>query len=87
MQSKSDHEKPEDADSGAIQPNAVYSEPWWRSVGYNSIHPAVTGGNLSNSSSLEYPNGCSESNDAQSLNEEDDDATKEQNTGFPPPGS
>ncbi|PQP99565.1 nuclear transcription factor Y subunit A-1 [Prunus yedoensis var. nudiflora] len=65
-----------------ILTHSVYSEPWWRGVGYNPISPAVTGRNASNSSSLECPNGGSESNDDRSLSndepneEDDDDATK-----------
>ncbi|KAL5566657.1 hypothetical protein UlMin_029821 [Ulmus minor] len=50
-------------------------------MGYNNISTPLTGGNASNSSSLECPNGASESNDDRSFsngqNEEDDDAAKE----------
>lgn len=81
MRSKSESTDQLEPNPNAIPPGAVYSEPWWRGVGYNSISPALAGGNVSNSSSLDCPNG-SESNDAQSmsndgLNEEDDDANKE----------
>lgn len=81
MRSKSERTDQLEPNPNAIPPGAVYSEPWWRGVGYNSISPALAGGNVSNSSSLDCPNG-SESNDAQSmsndgLNEEDDDANKE----------
>lgn len=63
-------------------PSSVYSEPWWRGVGYNPISTTMTGGNTNNSPSSECPNGGSESNDGQShsnggLNEEDDDSIKE----------
>lgn len=62
--------------------SSVYSEPWWRGVGYNPISTTMTGGNTNNSPSSECPNGGSESNDGQShsnggLNEEDDDSIKE----------
>ncbi|KAF5471203.1 hypothetical protein F2P56_011656 [Juglans regia] len=86
MQQKSEKPNRLDPRSHAIQPPAVYTEPWWRNIGYNPISPAVTGGNVSNSSSLECPDAGSDSNDGQSLsnnepNEEGDDATKEsQNT-------
>lgn len=81
MQSKSDSENQLDPASHAIPPTNMYSEPWWR-TGYNLISPVMTGGNVSNSSSLECRNGGSESNEGQSpsnggLNEDDDDANKE----------
>jgi nuclear transcription factor Y alpha len=85
MQSKSENANRLDPGSHAIPQAGVYSEPWWR-IGYNPMSPVMTGGNVSNSSSLECPNGVSDSNDGQSpsnggLNEDDDDATKEsQNT-------
>lgn len=85
MQSKSENANRLHPGSHAIPPS-VYSEPWWRNIGYNPISSVVTAGNISNSSSLECPNAGSDSNDGQSrsnngLNEEDDDATKEsQNT-------
>lgn len=85
MQSKSEHPNQVEQDPHAFPPGAVYSEPWWRNMGYNTTSPAIAGGNVSNSSSLEYPNG-SASNDSRSLsnggvNEEEDDANKEsQNT-------
>ncbi|XP_040992249.1 nuclear transcription factor Y subunit A-1 isoform X1 [Juglans microcarpa x Juglans regia] len=88
MQSKSENTNRLDPGSHAIPPSSVYPEPWWRNIGYNPISPAVTGGNVSNSSSLECPNARSDSNDGHSLsnnklNEEDDDATKEsQNTTY-----
>ncbi|XP_024045998.1 nuclear transcription factor Y subunit A-1 isoform X2 [Citrus clementina] len=81
MRSKSERTNQLEPDPNAIPPGAAYTEPWWRGVGYNSISPALAGANVSNSSSLDCPNG-SESNDAKSisndgLNEEDDDANKE----------
>lgn len=81
MRSKSERTNQLEPDTNAIPPGAAYTEPWWRGVGYNSISPALAGANVSNSSSLDCPNG-SESNDAKSisndgLNEEDDDAHKE----------
>jgi len=85
MQSKSENANRLEPGSHAIPQAGVYSEPWWR-IGYNPMSPVMTGGNVSNSSSLECPNGVSDSNDGQSpsnggLNEDDDDATKEsQNT-------
>ncbi|KAJ7959757.1 Nuclear transcription factor Y subunit A [Quillaja saponaria] len=64
-----------------IPPAGVYCEPWWHGNGYNPISPALTGVNASNSSSLDCPNGDSESYEGQSLsisgNEEDDEASKE----------
>ncbi|KAK3205271.1 hypothetical protein Dsin_019317 [Dipteronia sinensis] len=84
MQSKSENSNQLEPDPHAIPPTTVYSEPWWRGVGYNTISPVVTGGNASNSSSLDDPNG-SESNDDQSLsnggvNEEEEVAKKESQT-------
>ncbi|CAN6694965.1 unnamed protein product [Malus baccata var. baccata] len=71
-----------------VPPSSVYSEPWWQSVGYNPISPTGTGRNVSNTSSLECPNGLSESNDDQSLsndeaNEDDDDTAKDSHTTSP----
>lgn len=92
MQSKSETENRLHADHHTIPPNSVYSEPWWRGVGYNPISPAVTGRNASNSSSLECPNGGSESNDDRSLSndepneDDDDDATKESQITSPRSG-
>ncbi|KAG6679268.1 hypothetical protein I3843_14G119400 [Carya illinoinensis] len=86
MQQKSEKPNQLDPRSHATQPPAVYTEPWWRNIGYNPISPSVTGGNVSNSSSLECPDAGSDSIDGQSLsnnepNEEGGDATKEsQNT-------
>ncbi|KAM2508137.1 hypothetical protein FF1_030314 [Malus domestica] len=75
-----------------VPPSSVYSEPWWQSVGYNPIFPTGTGRNVSNTSSLECPNGLSESNDDQSLsndeaNEDDDDTAKDSHTTSPRSGS
>ena len=66
-------------------PSSVYSEPWWRGVGYNPISTTMIGGNTSKSPSPECPNGGSESNDAQShsnggLNEEDENIKESQAT-------
>lgn len=79
MQSKSESTNRLRSDPHSFPPSSVYSEPWWRGVGYNPMSQAMAGANASNSSSLECPNGDSESNDDQSMsnNEEDDDATKE----------
>ncbi|EXB93313.1 Nuclear transcription factor Y subunit A-1 [Morus notabilis] len=82
MRSKSQNTDGLGLDSHTITPTNVYSEPWWRNVGYNPISPPLTVRNASNSSSLDCPNGASESNEDQSLsddgpNEEDDDATKD----------
>ncbi|XP_068337607.1 nuclear transcription factor Y subunit A-1-like [Pyrus communis] len=71
-----------------IPPSGVYSEPWWCSAGHNPISPTGTGRNATNSSLLECPNGGSESNDGQSLsndetNEDDDDATKDSHITSP----
>ncbi|KAL9458725.1 hypothetical protein AB3S75_007570 [Citrus x aurantiifolia] len=81
MRSKSERTNQLEPDPNAIPPGAAYTEPWWRGVGYNSISPALAGANVSNSSSLDCPNG-SESNNAKSisndgLNEEDDAVNKE----------
>lgn len=89
MQSKSQSTSRLGPDPHTIPANGVFGEPWWRSGGYNPISPPLTGGNATNSSSLECPNGGSESHDEQSLsdddqNEEDDDATKESQIGVSP---
>ncbi|KAK7301841.1 hypothetical protein RJT34_12717 [Clitoria ternatea] len=84
MQPKSETANQLRPDPHSFQPGSVYSEPWWRGMGYNPMAQTMAGNNASNSSSLECPNGDSESNEeGQSLsnsgmNEEDDDATKEQ---------
>ncbi|XVF04727.1 hypothetical protein REPUB_Repub05bG0110000 [Reevesia pubescens] len=80
MQSKSEGGSRLEPDPHGVPPTAVYSEPWWRNIGYGAISPGVRGGNASNSSSMECPNG-SESNDGQSLSNdglnEEDDGNKE----------
>nr|AFK33746.1 unknown [Lotus japonicus] len=88
MQSKSEAANRLRSDPHSFQPGSVYSEPWWRGVGYNPMAQTMSGANASNSSS-EGPNGDSESNDeGQSLsnsgmNEEDDDATKDSQAADP----
>ncbi|KAJ4825380.1 hypothetical protein Tsubulata_012534 [Turnera subulata] len=81
MQSKPDSANPHEPNAHAIHQYAVQAEPWWRSLGYNTVPPTFVGGNATNLSSPEEPDG-SESNDDQSpsnsrLNEDDDDTTKE----------
>lgn len=71
MQSKSETANQLRSDPHSFTPNNAYSEPWWRGIQYNPVPQAMLGVNASNSSSLERPNGDSESS------EEDDDATKE----------
>lgn len=88
MRSKSQNTDQLGLDSRANPPTGVYPEPWWRNVGYNMSMP-LTRGNVSNSSSLECPNGASESNEDHSLsndgpNEEDDDATKDSHVSASP---
>ncbi|CAK9314203.1 unnamed protein product [Citrullus colocynthis] len=80
MQSKSKSVNHLGSEPPNMQQTSSYSEPWWRSIGYNHISPPPAGGNVSNSTSLECTNGASESNDGQSmsnddLNEDDDDDT------------
>ncbi|XP_008449711.1 nuclear transcription factor Y subunit A-1-like isoform X2 [Cucumis melo] len=80
MQSKSKSVNQPESEPPNMQQTSSYSEPWWRSIGYNHISPPAAGGNVSNSTSLECTNGASESNDGQSmsnddLNEDDDDDT------------
>ncbi|KAJ1390331.1 hypothetical protein SESBI_37546 [Sesbania bispinosa] len=89
MQSKSETANRLRSDPHSFQPSGVYAEPWWRGIGYNPMAQAMSGANASNSSSLECPNGDSESNEeGQSLsnsgmNEEDDDATKDSQPAAP----
>lgn len=89
MQSKSETANRLRSDPHSFQPGSVYSEPWWRGIGYNPMAQTMAGANASNSSSLECPNGDSESNEeGQSLsnsgmNEEDDDATKDSQPAAP----
>eukprot|EP00256_Glycine_max_P055373 XP_014622548.1 nuclear transcription factor Y subunit A-14 isoform X1 [Glycine max] len=71
MQSKSETANQLRSDPRSFAPNQSYSEPWWRGIQCNPVPQAMSGVNISNSSSLERPNGDSESS------EEDDDATKE----------
>ena len=89
MQSKSETANRLRSDPHSFQPGSVYSEPWWCGIGYNPMAQTMAGANASNSSSLECPNGDSESNEeGQSLsnsgmNEEDDDATKDSKPAAP----
>ncbi|XWS52532.1 hypothetical protein CRYUN_Cryun11dG0078800 [Craigia yunnanensis] len=76
MQSKSEGGSRVEPDLHSVPPTAMYSSPRWHNIGFGAISPGVRGGNASNSSSMECPNG-SESNDGRSLsndglNEEDD---------------
>lgn len=86
MQSKSETANQLSSDPHSFQPGGVYSEPWWRGVGYNPVAQTMSG---ANSSSLDCPNGDSESNEeGQSLsnsgmNEEDDDAAKDSQPAAP----
>lgn len=78
MQQKSESTNRVELGSHAIPQTVVYSEPWWRNIGYNI---SGTGGNASNSSSMDCPNG-SESNDGKSQSHNDglngeDDTNKE----------
>ncbi|XP_022754246.1 nuclear transcription factor Y subunit A-1-like [Durio zibethinus] len=83
MQSKSEHASQLEPDSHGVHPTAVFSEPWWGNIGYGAISVGVRGGNASNSSSMECPNG-SESKDGQSLSSgglnEENDVNKETQT-------
>ncbi|KAK9022028.1 hypothetical protein V6N11_002326 [Hibiscus sabdariffa] len=83
MQSKSEGGGRLEPDLHGVPPTAVYSEPWWRNSGYGAISLRVRGGNASNSSSGECPNG-SESNDGQTLSNggvnKEDDVNKETQT-------
>lgn len=87
MQSKSETANRLRSDPHSFQPGGVYSEPWWRGIGYNPMAQTMSGANASNSSSLECPNGDSESNEeGQSLSNsgmEDDDATKDSQPAAP----
>ena len=88
-QSQSQNTEQLGLDSHAIPPSSVCGEPWWRNVGYMPVSMPLTGGNVSNSSSVECPNGASESNEDQSLSndgqyEEEDDATKDSNVSASP---
>ncbi|RYR27884.1 hypothetical protein Ahy_B01g051952 isoform B [Arachis hypogaea] len=89
MQSKSETANRLRSDPHSFQPSGVCSEPWWHGGGYSAIPQAMPGANASNSSSLECPNGDSESNEeGQSLsnsgmNEEDDDAAKDSQPADP----
>lgn len=87
MQSKSKSVNQPESEPPNMQQTSSYSEPWWRSIGYNHISPPAAGGNVSNSTSLECTNGASESNDGQSmsnddLNEDDDDDTTKDSHGM-----
>ncbi|XP_062084051.1 nuclear transcription factor Y subunit A-1-like isoform X2 [Humulus lupulus] len=89
MRSKSKNTDRLGLDSHAIPPSSVCGEPWWRNVSYMPAPMPVTRGNASNSSSVECPNGASESNEDQSLSnegpyEEDDDATKDSHVSASP---
>ncbi|KAF2312055.1 hypothetical protein GH714_027902 [Hevea brasiliensis] len=82
MQSKPVSANQLEPDPRVIQPYAVHSEPWWRSVSCNTVPPAVLGENATNLSSSNGPNG-SLSNDDQSLsnerlNEDDDDGVSKE---------
>ncbi|AES70719.2 putative transcription factor Hap2/NF-YA family [Medicago truncatula] len=86
MQPKSETANQPRSGPHSFQPGGVYSEPWWRGVGYNPVAQTMSG---ANSSSLDCPNGDSESNEeGQSLsnserNEEDDDAAKDSQPAAP----
>ncbi|KAE9591154.1 putative transcription factor Hap2/NF-YA family [Lupinus albus] len=82
MQSKSETNGMR-SDPRSFQPSIGYAEHWWRGIGYNPIAQTMSKANTTNSSSLDCPNGDSESNEEgqslsnNGLNEEDDGATKD----------
>lgn len=59
-----------------VSQSTVCSEPWWNSMGYNSISPSMMRGNASDSSSLEQSMDGPSQSDSR-MNEEDDDAAKQ----------
>ncbi|XP_022968054.1 nuclear transcription factor Y subunit A-1 isoform X1 [Cucurbita maxima] len=88
MQSKSETNNQFESDPNGTPSTSIYYEPWWRGIGYNPIPLPVVGGNSSSSTSLEFPNGGSESNDGQSVsnndvNDEEDVSKEVQATGSP----
>ncbi|CAL5202436.1 unnamed protein product [Lathyrus oleraceus] len=89
MQPKSETANQVRSDPHSLQAGGVggvYSEPWWRGVGYNPVVQTMSG---ANSSSLDCPNGDSESNEEgqsmsnSGMNEEDDDAAKDSQPAAP----
>ena len=85
MRPESQNKDQLELDSHAVPPNNVYSEPWWRNGGYNPVSLPLPVANASNSSSLECPNDASESNEDQSLSDEDDDdIAKDSHSGASP---
>ena len=93
MQSKSETNNQLQSDPNGAPSTTIYYEPWCSSMGYSPFPLPVVGGNASSSTSLEFPNGGSESNDGQSVsnndvNDEEDDVSKEvQATGSPHSGT
>ncbi|XP_019434586.1 PREDICTED: nuclear transcription factor Y subunit A-1-like isoform X1 [Lupinus angustifolius] len=77
------------SDPRSFQPSIGYAEHWWRGIAYNPIAQTMSEANTTNSSSLDCPNGDSESNEEgrslsnSGLNEEDDGATKDSQHGAP----
>lgn len=56
------HSKPENAnskepDAQGIPPVTIFSQPWWKGVGYSVVSPAVLLDSSSKSSSLEMAEG------------------------------
>ncbi|WJX31385.1 hypothetical protein P8452_19817 [Trifolium repens] len=88
MQPKSETANQLRSDPHSFQPSGVYSEPWWRGAGYNPVAQSKSMSGA-NSSSLDCPNGDSESNEEDqsmsnsAMNEEDDDAAKDSQPAAP----
>ncbi|PSR95409.1 Nuclear transcription factor Y subunit A-1 like [Actinidia chinensis var. chinensis] len=76
MQSKSKSASRMEVNAYKISSLATCSEPWWRSMGYNSIPTTEIGGNTSNSSFLEQSKDCQSQSD-DGMDEDDDNAIKE----------
>ncbi|XP_048139675.1 nuclear transcription factor Y subunit A-1-like isoform X4 [Rhodamnia argentea] len=87
MQPKSESSNRVEAHPHSIQTCAVFTEPWWRGIGYNTISPAEPG-RIENHAPLGCINGGSDSNGGQSQSseervEEDDDGDNVKGSGNP----
>lgn len=87
MQPKSESSNRVEAHPHIMQTSAVFTEPWWRGIGYNPTSPADPGRNETHAP-LGCINGGSESNGGQSQSneervEEDDDDDNVKGSGNP----
>ncbi|KAI4386251.1 hypothetical protein MLD38_004197 [Melastoma candidum] len=85
MLPNSDKSNPTESHPHADLASSAFAEPWWRSIGYNSVPPVEQGKSVSQPSTLRCSNGGSDSNGgrSQSDDRESDEDDEESHGGSP----